>query len=154
MLKIVSDQIRPFSIRSNDGTIEHFLLGQGNESSRCTHFRLNAVVVFGRIPLVDRSVDMLVRTASAHCPASWWSSVDPIICPRSRLWEWVSEPYTLYFFQHLNLLNKVWSFKYLFIIWMKLPNLYLSRVRIYVVFIDSTFVWPYRDLLKNRLSES
>ena len=44
------------SIRSN-GIIENFLPRQGTESARCTIFRSDAVVFFGRIPLVGRSVD-------------------------------------------------------------------------------------------------
>ena len=49
-----------FSIRS-DGIIENFLLRQGTESARCTIFRSVAVVFFGRIPLVGRSVEGSVR---------------------------------------------------------------------------------------------
>ena len=45
-----------FSIRS-DGIIENFLRRQGTESVRCTIFRSNAVVFFGRIPLVGWSVE-------------------------------------------------------------------------------------------------
>ena len=40
-----------FSIRS-DGIIENFLPRQGTESARSTIFRSDALVFFGRIPLV------------------------------------------------------------------------------------------------------
>ena len=58
-----------FSIRS-DGIMENFLPRQGTESARCTIFRSDAVVFFGRIPLVGRSVEGSVRWASVRCPAS------------------------------------------------------------------------------------
>ena len=41
----------------SDGIIENFLEMQGTESARCTIFRSDAVVFFGRIPLVGRSVE-------------------------------------------------------------------------------------------------
>ena len=55
-----------FSIRS-DGIIENFSPRQGTESARCTIFRSDAVVFFGRIPLIGR----LVEGSVALPPVIW-----------------------------------------------------------------------------------
>ena len=68
--RMVLVRYRFFNGIRSDGIIENFLPRQGTESARCTIFRSDAVVFFGWIPLVGRSVEGSVRWVSVRCPAS------------------------------------------------------------------------------------